>query len=87
MVNFMKTFQLVRKEDNGKEKWFIRYFDGIKIKTKTCRNCNTQKEAKEFAKILQMLNFPLFFRKTRTLDFLYSHVLDLSLLQSKALFY
>lgn len=49
MVNFMKNFQLVRKENNGKEKWFIRYFDGIKIKTKTCRNCNTQKEAKEFA--------------------------------------
>lgn len=45
----MKNFQLVRKEDNGREKWFIRYFEGTKIKTKTCRNCNTEKEASLFA--------------------------------------
>lgn len=45
----MKKIDLICENAGKEKKWFVRYFDGTKYRTKTCRNCSTEQDAKMFA--------------------------------------
>lgn len=45
----MQKFELICKNVGEKKKWSVRYFDGTKVRTKACRNCFTEQDAKLFA--------------------------------------